>query len=67
MFVLAFLRVAQTLIVGETETSVIIAYTVGADQLISNQTFNSLCENADLGMNPDAEDTDKTEYTESEG
>jgi len=51
-------------IVGDTETSVMIAYTVRAEQLISKQDFNNLCEHADLRMNPDDEDTDETEDTE---
>jgi hypothetical protein len=51
-------------IVGDTETSVLIAYTARVDQLISKQDFNNLCEHADLRMNPDDEDTDETEDTE---
>ena len=51
-------------IVGDTESSVLIAYAVRADQLISKQDFNNLCQNANLEMDSDAEDSDETEDTE---
>ena len=41
-----------------------IAYAVRADQLVSKQDFNDLCQNSNLEMDPDDEDSDETEDTE---
>jgi hypothetical protein len=53
-------------IVGDTETLVMIAYAVRADQLISKQDFDDLFDNDAKEISPDAdvEDSDETEDIE---